>query len=102
MALCLSKRTAPIIQSEIRVMTIECEKVKGINLAQGVCDTEAPLPVRQGACQAIERGMNSYTRYDGAAELRSAIARKMWEYNGIIADPKAEITVSAGSTGALY
>jgi len=102
MALFLSKRTAPIIQSEIRVMTIECAKVKGINLAQGVCDTEAPLPVRQGACRAIEKGMNSYTRYDGAAELRSAIARKMREYNGIMADPEAEITVSAGSTGALY
>ncbi len=102
MALGLSKRTAPIIQSEIRVMAIECERVKGINLAQGVCDTEVPLPVRQGAREAVEKGMNSYTRYDGVAELRSAIARKMWEYNGIAADPVTEITVSAGSTGALY
>ena len=102
MPLFLSQRTAPIVQSEIRAMTIECEKVKGINLAQGVCDTEAPFAVRQGACQAIEGGMNSYTRYDGVAELRSAIARKMREYNGITADPETEITVSAGSTGALY
>jgi len=102
MPLSLSQRTARIIQSEIRAMTIECEKVKGINLAQGVCDIEAPFAVRQGACQAIERGMNSYTRYDGVAELRSAIARKMREYNGITADPETEITVSAGSTGALY
>jgi len=102
MPLFLSQRTAPILQSEIRAMTIECEKVKGINLAQGVCDTEAPFAVRQGACQAIEGGMNSYTRYDGVAELRSAIARKMREYNGITADPETEITVSAGSTGALY
>ena len=102
MSLALSRRTAPIVQSEIRVMSIECEKVKGINLAQGVCDTEVPLPVRKGAHEAIEQGMNSYTRYDGVAELRHAIARKMREYNGITADPETEITVSAGSTGALY
>jgi len=102
MSLVLSRRTAPIVQSEIRAMSIECEKVKGINLAQGVCDTEAPLPVRKGARDAIELGMNSYTRYDGMAELRHAIARKMREYNGIAADPETEITVSAGSTGALY
>jgi len=83
-------------------MTIECEKVNGINLAQGVCDTEVPLPVRRGAQAAINQGVNSYTRFDGLAELRVAISRKMRDYNGIEADPETEITVSAGSTGALY
>lgn len=83
-------------------MTIECEKVKGINLAQGVCDTEVPLPVRRGAQIAVDRGMNSYTRFDGLTELRRAIAAKMRDYNGIVADPETEIVVSAGSTGAFY
>lgn len=83
-------------------MTIECEKVGGINLAQGVCDTEVPLPVRKGAQLAVDAGLNAYTRYDGLRELRQAIARKMQEYNGIRADPDTEITVSAGSTGAFY
>ena len=41
----LSTAAAGIVQSEIRVMSVECEKVGGVNLAQGVCDTEAPLPV---------------------------------------------------------
>jgi aminotransferase len=102
MSLALSRRTASIVQSEIRAMSIECEKVKGINLAQGVCDTEVPLPVRRAAQKAIDQGLNSYTRYDGLAELRGAIARKMKAYNGITADPATEIIVSAGSTGALY
>jgi aminotransferase len=101
-ALGLSSRAARIVQSEIRAMSIECEKVGGINLAQGVCDTEVPLPVRRGAQQAIEAGVNSYTRYDGLRELREAIAAKMRAYNGIDADPETEITVSAGSTGAFY
>jgi aminotransferase len=83
-------------------MFIECERVKGINLSQGVCDTEVPLPVRRGAKKAIDAGINSYTRYDGLEELRKAIAQKMQEYNGIQADPYSEIIVSSGSTGAFY
>ena len=100
--LSLSKRGNQIVQAEIRVMTIECEKVGGINLAQGVCDVGVPLPVARGAQAAIDRGVNSYTRYDGLTELRHAIARKMREYNRITADPETEITVSAGATGAFY
>jgi len=80
-------------------MTLECTRVGGINLAQGVCDTELPLPVGQGAKEAIDAGINSYTRYDGLKELRYAIANKMKDYNGIDTDPESEIIVSAGSTG---
>ena len=102
MALSLSQRSRRIVQADIRAMSIECERVKGINLAQGVCDTEVPPPVRQGAQAAIENGANSYTRHDGLPGLRRTIARKMAEYNGIRADPETEIVVSAGSTGAFY
>jgi len=102
MSLKFSQRAESIVQSEIRSMHIECEKVHGINLSQGVCDTEVPLPVRVGAQKAIDDGINSYTRYDGLTELREAIGKKMKEYNGIAADPECEIIVSAGSTGAFY
>jgi aminotransferase len=95
-------RAALIAQSEIRAMSIECEKAGGINLAQGVCDTEVPLAVRKGAQSAIDAGVNSYTRFDGITKLREAIARKMTEYNNITVDPETQITVSAGSTGAFY
>jgi len=102
MSLNLSKRAEGIVQAEIRVMTIECEKVGGINLAQGVCDTGVPLPVAAGAKKAMDDGINSYTRYDGLVELRQAIGRKVSTYNNIVADPETEITVSAGSTGSFY
>ena len=72
MPLSLSKKSSLIAQSEIRVMTLECARVGGINLAQGVCDTEFPLPVGQGAKEAIVAGINSYTRYDGLKVLRKA------------------------------
>jgi hypothetical protein len=44
MALHLSERHAWVLQSEIRNMSIECDRVGGINLSQGVCDTEVPFP----------------------------------------------------------
>ena len=69
MSLSLSRRAARTVQSEIRAMSIACEKVHGINLAQGVCDTEVPLPVRQGAKQAMDHGINSYTRAEGLAPI---------------------------------
>ena len=102
MVLEISKKASRIVQAEIRSMSIECERVKGINLAQGVCDTEVPLPVRRGAQVAMDEGVNSYTRYDGLADLRSAIAKKMKTWNGIDADPETEIVVSSGSTGSFY
>ncbi len=102
MSLKLSKRHECVIQSEIRNMSIECDKVGGINLSQGICDLEVPLPVRMGAKSAIEDGINSYTRYDGIHELRVAIAEKHNRFTGQVVDPENEIIVSAGSTGALY
>jgi len=102
MSLSLSRRAALTVQSEIRVMSLECEKVKGVNLAQGVCDTEVPEPVRTAAKNAIDGGINSYTRAEGLAPLREAIAEKMRRFNGIECDPNTEVIAHSGSTGAFY
>src|SRR5438270_8185299 len=100
--LTLSSAAESILQSEIRVMSVECEKVHGINLAQGVCDTEVPTPVRAAAWHAMEYGLNSYTRLDGIPLLRNAIAKHVLEHNGITADPETEVIVTSGATGAFY
>lgn len=102
MALSLSKRHASVLQSEIRNMSIECDRIGGINLSQGVCDTEVPVAVRRAAQEAIDNGINTYTRYDGLDELREAIAVKQQRFTGMNIDPQNEIVVSAGATGALY
>ncbi|HWC18384.1 MAG TPA: pyridoxal phosphate-dependent aminotransferase [Terriglobales bacterium] len=98
----LSRKAGGIAQSEIRIMSVECERVRGINLAQGICDTEVPEPVQRKTIEAIRSGQNSYTRLDGVAQLRRAIAGKMREYNHVEVDPEREIVVTAGSTGAFY
>lgn len=102
MSLSTSRRAARTAQSEIRVMSIECERIKGINLAQGVCDTPVPQEVREGARRAMEQGINSYTRAEGLTPIRNAVAEKMRRFNGIECDPETEVIIHSGSTGAFY
>lgn len=97
-----NRRMAQLGPSEIRAMTQACAKAKGLNMAQGVCDTPVPLPVIEGAKMAMDRGINTYTRFDGLAELRQALADKLAQYNGIETNPDTEITVSAGATGSFH
>ncbi|MBU1127975.1 MAG: pyridoxal phosphate-dependent aminotransferase [Candidatus Omnitrophica bacterium] len=98
----LSKRTAWVTRSEIRNMSIECERMGGINLSQGVVDTEVPIVVRQAAQRAIDEGVNTYTHHEGLVQLRKAIAEKHKRFTGVEFDPEGEIVVSSGATGALY
>jgi len=98
----LNKSSVDIHPSEIRIMSVECEKVKGINLAQGVCDTDVPDVVRLAAEAAIDAGRNQYVRLDGIPELRRAIAAKLKACNHIEYDPDTEILVGSGSTGAFH
>ncbi|MBW2279492.1 MAG: pyridoxal phosphate-dependent aminotransferase [Deltaproteobacteria bacterium] len=98
----LSRRAAAIQPSPIRTMTVECARVGGVNLAQGVCDTPAPPQVRDAAVQAIQAGENAYSRYDGRDELRRALAGKMRRDNGLEYDPETEVIVTVGATGAFY
>jgi len=102
MTLSLSQRSGRIEQAEIRAMTLECEKIGGINLAQGVCDTPVPKIIQEEAFRGMENGVNIYTRFDGIHELRGAIAEKAWKYNRIKANPETDVVVSAGSTGSFY
>jgi len=97
----LSAISPGLVQSEIRAMSVECDRVGGVNLAQGVCDTELPQPVAAGAIDAIAQGHNIYTRLDGIAPLRKAISEKLARHNGVTADPDGEILVTSGATGAF-
>jgi aminotransferase len=98
----LSEIAPSVIQSEIRAMSVLCENVGGINLAQGICDTDLPNPVAEGATEAIHNGHNIYTRLDGIAPLREAIANKLQRHNGLTVDPATQVLVTSGATGALY
>ena len=100
--LALSEMAPGTMQSEIRAMTMECDAIGGINLAQGVCDTPTPAPVQDAAIQAIRDGHNIYTRLDGIARLRQAIAAKQRRDYGLDYDPESEVLVTSGATAGLH
>ncbi|NDV19682.1 aminotransferase class I/II-fold pyridoxal phosphate-dependent enzyme [Pseudodesulfovibrio sp. JC047] len=102
MTLKMGKHRQLVAQSEIRNMTLECAKVGGVNLAQGVCDLPVPDEVVAGAEEAMRSGFNTYTRYDGLPRFREAIAAKQKRYTGMDVDPDSQVVVSAGATGAFY
>ncbi len=100
--LALSSLAPETFQSEIRAMTIECDRMGGINLAQGVCDTPVPEVVEAAAIQAIRDGQNIYTRCDGITRLREAIAAKQLRDYGLRYDAEREVMVASGATAGLH
>lgn len=101
-ALGLGERAPRAVQSEIRAMTAESDRVGGINLAQGVCDTEPPAVVVEGAIAAIRAGHNIYTRADGIARLRRAVAGQVARTHGWNADPEREVVITSGATAGYH
>jgi len=100
--LALSELAPGAMQSEIRAMTTECDRIGGINLAQGVCDTPVPAPVEAEAIAAIRAGHNIYTRLDGIERLRTAISVKQQRDYGLHYDPETEVLVASGATAGLH
>jgi aminotransferase len=98
----LSELAPGVVQSEIRAMTVACDLMGGVNLAQGVCDTEVPAVVAEGAIAAIRSGLNIYTRLDGIERLRRAIAAKVQRTLGLVVDPEREVLVTSGTTGGFH
>jgi len=60
-----NQRMAELGQSEIRAMTQACVAAGGLNMAQGVCDTPVPPVVLSAAAEAMARGKNTYSCFDG-------------------------------------
>ena len=83
-------------------MSVACATVDGINMAQGICDTDVPHPVAEAAIEAMRSGHNVYTRLDGIASLRQAIAEKFRVFNHLTVNPDSDVLVTSGATGAMH
>jgi len=97
----LSHRLKGLVQSDIRRMTRECQRVGGINLGQGICDLPTPPLVRDSAIKAIKEEKSTYSFPEGIAELRTAIADKLKQSNNITVDSINDIVVTIGTSGAF-
>jgi len=97
----ISDRLRGLVQSDIRRMSRECERVGGINLGQGICDLPSIPELVEGACDAIQQSKATYSKFEGIDLLRERIARKIETFNGFRVDPASEVVVTVGSTGGF-
>src|SRR5712691_1304935 len=97
----ISDRLRGLVQSDIRRMSRECDRVNGINLGQGICDLPTIPELVEGACDAIVANKATYSKFEGIDLLRERIARKLAHYNRLTVDPAKEIVVTVGSSGGF-
>jgi len=97
----ISDRVRNVVQSDIRRMSRECERVGGINLGQGICDLPTIPELVEGACEAIASSKATYSKFEGIDLLRERIAKKCERFNGFSVDPASQIVVTVGSTGGF-
>jgi aminotransferase len=97
----ISDRVRNVVQSDIRRMSRECERVGGINLGQGICDLPTIPELVEGACEAIASSKATYSKFEGIDLLRERIAKKCERFNGFSVDPASQLVVTVGSTGGF-
>lgn len=97
----ISERLRGVVQSDIRRMSRECERVGGINLGQGICDLPSIPELVEGATEAIQSSRATYSKFEGIDLLRERIAAKIARFNGYEVDPATQIVVTVGSTGGF-
>lgn len=87
--------------SIIREMTRLSLTYDALNLSQGFPDFPAPAEVKAAAAEAVMQDINQYSVTWGLPPLREAIATKARAFNGIVADPASEVTVTCGAAEAM-
>jgi len=97
----IAQRLQGLVQSDIRRMSRECERVGGINLGQGICDLPTLPIVAEGAIEAIRQNKATYSKFEGIDLLRQKIAAKLSHFNRFEVNPDDQLVVSVGSTGGF-
>ncbi|MEM1184919.1 MAG: aminotransferase class I/II-fold pyridoxal phosphate-dependent enzyme [Planctomycetota bacterium] len=97
----IAQRLLPFGTTIFADITSRAMKANAINLGQGMPDFDGPIQIKDAASRAMNEHLNQYAPMPGVPELRRAIAARHTEATEIAVDPDAEITVTAGCTGAL-
>ncbi len=99
----IAKREANLPKTEFEeIMRIATEDKDVISLGPGEPDFDTPKNIREATKRAIDKGLTHYSTTNGIKELREEISKKIEKQNGIKADPEEEITVTTGSSEALF
>jgi aspartate/methionine/tyrosine aminotransferase len=96
-----AKRVSSFADSVFGEMTRLARLHNAVNLSQGFPDFEAPQPIKDAACSAIQAEQNQYAPPYGTAAFREAIAADFTRRYRVAIDPDEQVTVCCGSTEAM-
>jgi aminotransferase len=94
-------RMRGIQQSPLGAMTVRCQEVGAINLAQGLCQVPPPASLLAEGARDFGRIGHSYSPGEGFTAFREAVADKLKRRSGLSVDPATQIVATVGATGAL-
>lgn len=83
-------------------MSALAQQHQAINLSQGFPDFDGPLFLQERLAYHVAHGANQYAPMTGVQPLREAIADKTADLYGYKPDANSEVTITAGTTEALY
>ena len=97
----VASRMRGMQQSPLRAMTVRCQELGAINLAQGLCQVPPPASLlAEGARDFADFG-HSYSPAEGLAVFREAVADKLKRHSGLSVEPATQVVATIGATGAL-
>ena len=94
-------KTSPSSAAADRAAELRRQGRTIVNLAIGEPDFPTPAHIRRAAADAMERGETRYTQTSGSLALRTAIATKLREENGLGYEPK-QVIVTCGAKHAIF
>ncbi|HEU4725419.1 MAG TPA: aminotransferase class I/II-fold pyridoxal phosphate-dependent enzyme, partial [Candidatus Eisenbacteria bacterium] len=94
-------RPSETLALSARARELRAKGEKVVSFAAGEPDFETPVPIQEGAIEAIRGGHHRYTEVAGTAPLRAAIAEKLRRDIGVTYGPK-EIVVGNGAKHAIW
>ena len=98
-----SKRVNNVEPSLARALFNKAKQFSDIiDLTLGDPDFDAPVEIKQAACDAIMQNKTHYSENAGLKDARIAIANHLKEKRSIDADYSSEIIITVGGMEALY
>ncbi len=97
----VASRVRSMQQSPLGAMTVRCQEMGAINLAQGLCQVPPPASLLAEGARDFGSIGHSYSAAEGVTAFREAVADKLKRRSGLSVDPATQIVATVGATGAL-
>lgn len=97
----VANRMRGLQESAIGAMTVRCQELGAINLAQGLSKVPPPASLLADGARDFEGLGHSYSQPEGLAVFREAVADKLKRCSGLSVEPATQVVATVGATGAL-